>query len=222
MRAITVEEMQKLEAYAIKQLEIPSLILMETAALRSLEVMDLDFRHSFAVICGVGNNGGDGLAIARGLIALDKKVYVFILGDLEKASHDFLTNYKILRHITDDVFFVETLGDLDHMVEKFQEVNTLIDAIFGTGLSREIRGIQAVVIEQINEARIYTISVDLPSGIHGTNGKILGSFVEADEIITFEFLKQGLVKNPYIAGEIKVVSIGIPSICKKKVLGDLE
>lgn len=220
MITVTKEEMRAIDSYAIKNLEIPSLILMENAALRTIDTIDLNLRQTFAVFCGMGNNGGDGLAIARGLLCLGKKVIVYLVGDKAHATEEFRTNFRALEHLTQDIHQVETLGDIGDMIGRFGEVNTFIDCIFGTGLDREIRGVHTVVMEQMNEARTYTISVDMPSGIDATSGKVWGSYVHADEVVCFEYMKKGLKANPYVNATIRVVPIGIPAEAKKHVLGD--
>ncbi len=217
---VTGEQMKAIDQYAIKSMEIPSIVLMENAALKVIDKIDLNLRHSFAIFCGTGNNGGDGLAIARGLINCGKTVSVFIVGNRESMTDEFHINYRILEHMRAEVKWIKTLEDLDYMIQKMQEVNTLIDCIFGIGLSREVRGTAAVVIEQINSSRIYTISVDIPSGIHATTGKILGTYVEANEVVCLQYLKSGLVDNQYLHCEISVVEIGIPEQARKYVMGE--
>lgn len=220
MRAITRAESQALDHYAIQQLEIPSLLLMQNAALRTLSQINLDQRQSFAVFAGTGNNGGDGLAIARELHVLGKKVLVFLVGNKEKATEEFQVQYRSLSHLDVELFWVDTLESVGVMVEKMGVVNTLIDCIFGTGLSSPVRPPQSVVIEQMNQSRIYTLSVDIPSGIDCDRGKIMGTAVRADQIVCLEYMKQGLVDNPYIHADIRVVPIGIPQEAKEAVLGE--
>ncbi len=219
MRAVTAEEMKNIDRYAIEQLGIPSLLLMENAALRTIDAIDLEKRHSFAVFCGTGNNGGDGLAIARGLHALGKEVRVFLVGDPKRASEEFSVNRATLEHLNLEVSQVETLGDLDTMMTQLGKVNTIIDCLFGTGLNREVKGVAAVVIEQINQSRIFTISVDLPSGLDADRGNIWGTFVEPGLVVCLEMLKKGLVSNPYIHCPIRLVPIGIPEEAKRAILG---
>ncbi len=218
MIKVSADQMQAIDRYAINVLDIPSILLMENAALRSIANMDLRRRHSFAIFCGTGNNGGDGLAIARGLIALGKKVITFIIGDRTKGSEEFRINYKALEHLG-EIHWLDTLGDIDLMKEKLDEVNTIVDCLFGTGLNRQIRGMALVVMENINESRIHTISIDVPSGINATTGESFGSVVDASEIICLQYMKTGLEQSPYVHCPITVVPIGIPDFVAKKVLG---
>lgn len=219
MITVTAEQMKAIDHYATEVLEIPAAILMENAAVRCIEAMDIARRHSFGIFCGVGNNGGDGLAIARGLAALGKKVLVFLVGDRTAASREFQMNYRILERMGIPLHWMETLGDIEELPAKLEQFNTLIDCLFGTGLSREVRGMPAVVMEQINRSRIYTISIDMPSGVDATNGAIHGACVEPNEIITLQFMKKGLEQNPYFHCPIRVVPIGIPPKAWEAVLG---
>lgn len=219
MILVTAEQQQAIDHYAIHRLEIPSLLLMENAALRVIDRIDTKLRQSFAVFCGTGNNGADGLAIGRGLLALGKQVKFFIVGDPSHASPEFHTNRRILEHMNADIRFMNTLGDIEELSDQLQTVNTLIDCLFGVGLSREVKGMYAVVIEEINRSRIYTISIDMPSGLDATTGAICGCMVDANEIITLQFMKKGLYNNPNVHGEIHVVPIGIPPQAWESVLG---
>lgn len=219
MVAVTAQEMRAIDRHAIEYLGIPSIVLMENAALRVIDTIDLSIRHSFGIFCGTGNNGGDGLAIARGLLALEKRVHVFVVGSRDHMSPDFKTNYRVLEALDCPIRWIETLGDLEDFKKEIATVNTLIDCLFGTGLSRDIRGTAAVVIEQMNESRIHTISVDMPSGIDATDGRAYGVFVEASEIVTLQFMKQGLVNNPLVRGRVRVVPIGIPPKSIQAILG---
>lgn len=219
MRIVTAQQMQAIDHYAIERLEIPAIILMENAALRTLDAMDLVRRSTFAIFCGTGNNGADGLAIARGLIALGKQVCCFIVGEKGRGSEAFKLQYRILEHLNVELRWLETLGDLSDMIERLKSVNTIVDCIFGTGLDRELRGMAPIVIEQINQSRVYTYAVDMPSGINATTGESHGAYVQADEIICLQYLKRGLADNPLIFGKVHVVPIGIPDVVYDKVVG---
>lgn len=210
MQAVTGEQMRLIDHFAIERYGIPEIVLVENAAIRTIDCIDLSRRHTFAVFCGTGNNGADGLAVARGLVARAKHVRVFIVGNPEKAGEAWKQNYEALQLLQVQIKRIETLGDLDDMIHQLDEMNTLIDCLFGTGLNREIRGTAAIVIEQINRSRTYTISVDLPSGIDATTGRVWGCFVEADAVICLQLMKTGLQNNPYVNGEVIVVPAGIP------------
>ncbi len=220
MLLVSSDQMRRIDHYAIEQMEIPSIVLMENAALAVISNLDLQRRHTFAVFCGTGNNGGDGLAIARGLINRGKSVTIYIIGEESHGSPDFKTNLAILRHMRAGIKKIETLGDIQDLADELKKVNTIIDAILGTGLDRPVRELQAVVIEQINESRVFTISIDLPSGLDGDTGKSLGACVEPSAILTLEIMKKGLYDNPMFRCPIRVLHIGIPDRAKAFVLGE--
>lgn len=220
MRSVSAEEMRQIDHYAMEQLEMPSIVLMENAARAAMDQVDLDRRQSFAIFCGMGNNGGDGLAMGRNLMSLGKRVRFYLLGSLEKASPDFMTNYRVLRHMKADIRFLETLGQIQDLPGELSDFNTLIDALFGTGLNRPLRGIVPVVIELINESRIFTISLDMPSGIDATTGQTYGAYVQASAVLTFELMKSGLEAFPLSGSLVRVLPIGIPRQAKAFVLGD--
>ncbi len=219
MRSVTAEEMKRIELIAMQQLEIPELILVENAALGVLQHLDLSRRHSFAIFCGPGNNGADGLAVARHLIGLDKTVGIYLLGESAPHSEAWKLNMRALTHMKAPIRRLETLGDLDDMIRELEQYNTIIDALFGTGLNRELKEMAPIVIDNINQSRIFTISIDIPSGLDATTGQPYGAFIEANEIITMECMKKGLEHNPNIDAPVHLVSAGIPQSCIRQVLG---
>lgn len=222
MQSVHVEEMREMEQIAIKQLEIPEVLLVENAALSILRCLDLNTRHSFAVFCGPGNNGADGLALARHLIGREKKVMVYLIGESEHPGEAWTINLRILRHMTQNVRRVETLGEIEDMLKEMNVYNTIIDAMYGTGLHGAVKGVAPIVMDNINQSRIYTISVDVPSGLDADTGRPYGAFIEANEVITIEMMKKGLENNPYVDCPIQVVSAGLPQLVKDRVLRKRE
>lgn len=212
------QEMMDIDAYAINILKIPSICLVERASLAVLKNIDLTRRHSFAIIVGVGNNGADGLALARNLLALKKDVYVYILGNLDKAKEDFSLNLDAVKTMTDEIYQVKTIADIENMEKNLDRVNTIVDAIFGTGLNRTVEGVYSYVIDLINRKRIYTISVDLPSGLDATSGKSWGDLVDSDLVVSMQCMKKGLVENSYFTDKTLVEDIGIPQMAIDKIL----
>lgn len=219
MILVNAQQMKEIDHYAIKVLEIPEIVLMENAALRVIDHLDTERRDSFAVFCGTGNNGGDGLAIARGLLALDKKVDIYLVGERGKGSDAFRQNYRALQGMGATLKWVETLGDMDELRESIQSVNTLVDCLIGTGLDRQVVGMKEYVIEIMNRSRIRIISVDVPSGLDATTGQILGICCEATETICLQLVKAGVYRSPLVAGDISVVPIGIPRKAVEAILG---
>lgn len=209
MKLVDKKTMQAIDSYAINELKIPSLCLVERASLAVMKNINLDIRHSFAIFASVGNNGADGMALARNLLALDKKVDIYILGNLDKASDDFLINYRACKNLTDTIYELKSIGDMEFLSENLKKVNTLVDAIFGTGLNRPVSGIYATVIDIINQASIYTISVDIPSGFDCDGEMDFGLCVDSDLIVSMQIMKKGLYEDRYFRKKVRVEDIGI-------------
>ena len=218
MLKISCAEMKAMDAYAINEVGIPSIVLMENAALGVIENIDLDTLDSFTIVCAPGNNGGDGLAIARHLLVKNKKVDLFIIGDLDKATTDFQINLNILKNMKADFTSLTDATGLDKLNSALSNNELTIDAIFGIGLDRPVTGLFYEVIERINQASKNTLAVDIPSGLDGDSGKVLGLAIQAQQTICFHLLKKGLVNKEHYTGEISVVAIGIPESVTETIL----
>lgn len=206
---VTSEEMKKYDTYTINEIGIPSEVLMERAALFSVEQI-LDFCKSqkkeisglkVLVVCGQGNNGGDGLAVARLLLDLNCKTDVCFMGSGKKVSPEVEKQLNILNKY----------GIVPCSVFPDKEYDVIVDALFGIGLSREVSGEYGDAIDKINEMQAWKLALDIPSGIDATSGKLLGKAVRADMTATFAFAKRGLYLYPgaEYAGEIRIGQIGI-------------
>lgn len=218
MLVVDSKTMKKIDQYAIDILKVPSICLVERAALAVIKNINLDVRNSFAIIVGVGNNGADGLAIARNLLAMGKYVEIYIVGDLSKQSPDFKLNLDSCRRLTDKIFEPESIEDLAIMEKNLEEVSTIIDAIFGTGLNRTVGGMQAYMISLINRTMKYTISVDIPSGLDGDNGKSWGEVVDSDLIVSMQIMKRGVYEKNRFRDKCIVEDIGIPQKAIEAIL----
>jgi NAD(P)H-hydrate epimerase len=225
MRVVDSSTMRKIDQYCIETLKIKGIILMENAALKVFSEVENKLKKTngkfVTILCGVGNNGGDGLAVARHLYLKGYDVKVFIVGDIDKASKDFQDNFYILKNINQidkDSVYLEVLSEnnLNNLKEALIQCDIVLDGIFGTGLKRNIEGIHLSAISLINESSKYIISIDVPSGLNSDNGKVLTEAVKANETITLQLYKKGFLNYEAFnyCGEIKVVDIGIP----KKVI----
>lgn len=210
MLVVDSKTMKKIDQYAIDILKVPSICLVEKAALAVIKNINLEKRTSFAIVVGVGNNGADGLAIARNLLAMGKYVEIYIVGDLTKQSQDFKLNLDSCKRLTDKIFEPESIEDLAIMEKNLEEVSTIIDAIFGTGLNRTIQGMHSYMISLINRTMKYTISVDIPSGLDGDSGKKWGEVVDCDLIVTMQIMKMGVYEKSRFRDKCIVEDIGIP------------
>lgn len=216
--SVNRQEMKDIDSYAINYLKVPAICLVERASLAVLKNIDLKRRHSFAMICGVGNNGADCLALARNLLALEKNVDVYIIGDIKKAKEEFLLNLSSVKMMTENVFPIQSIADIEFMEENLDRVNAIVDGMFGTGLNRTIENEYAFVIDLINRKSIYTISIDLPSGLDCNTGESLGYMVDSDLVVTMQIMKDGLLKNSYFTDKTVVEDIGIPQKAIDKIL----
>lgn len=203
---VNSSEMRRADAYTIHQLGMPAMVLMERAALCVVEeLFDGGFDlNNVLVICGAGNNGGDGFAIARLLLQRHIKVRVLFVGEENKCTEENTCQMKIARN-----YGVEILNELE-----FDEVTTLVDALFGIGLTRRVEGEFERVIDRVNSSKAKVLSVDMPSGISTDTGEVLGTAIKAERTVTFAYNKFGLTLQPGAdyAGIVKVVDIGITDI----------
>ena len=197
------EQMKRADSYTINQLKIPSLELMERAALSCVQVLEeknLDMSRSL-IVCGSGNNGGDGFAIARMLLEKGYSLNVMFAGKMESRSPETIQQME---------WFVKAGGTFVKEYEQ-NEYTVVIDALFGVGLNRDIKGSYGELIEQMNASTGYKFAVDTPSGICGTTGKVFAYAFKADTTVTFQNGKIGLMLYPgyTFAGEVIVKDIGI-------------
>lgn len=213
-------EAKEIDRISIQEIGIPSMVLMERAAMSVasciMETTDPE-SDSILAVCGTGNNGGDGVAVIRILQEAGYSVTVLVLGQIEKCSEEMRQQIAIAEKLGVPVRFF--LGSEFVTEEKLDKYTVIIDAIFGIGLSREITGIYQYWITWINCAAAKVVSVDIPSGIHASTGMILGVAVQADQTITFGVNKRGLLLYPGTqhAGEIVVADIGFPKQAVEKV-----
>jgi NAD(P)H-hydrate epimerase len=198
MRPITVKEAQAFDKKAQAKLGIPSIILMENAGRHVAEVAlkMLGKKKRVSVICGVGNNGGDGFVAARHLMNAGIKVSVLIVGKISKLKPDPKKNFIILRNMKAE-FTKKIDGDL------------IIDALFGIGLKSEVREPYASVIDLMNKSGKPILAVDVPSGLNADTGKALGIAVKAKKTVTFVASKKGFAKARKYCGKVVVRDIGI-------------
>ena len=199
------ETTKLIDNYAINNLGIPSIVLMENASISFMKHIDMSVKN-YLVICGKGNNGGDGYAIARHLHSAGKNVNIFSLGN-ENLSKDCQVNYDICKNLNMKIF-----SDIKKLDSLLLECDAIIEGIFGTGLNSNIEGIYKTVIEKINgyshNRTVY--SIDIPSGIDGNSGEILGIAVKADKTVSFVTYKKAFlnIANKEFFGEISVEDIG--------------
>ncbi|MDJ0883526.1 MAG: NAD(P)H-hydrate dehydratase [Desulfobacterales bacterium] len=196
MRVSTVQQMRAMDQSAIEQYAIPELVLMENAGLAAYRVLTDRWGargRRILVCCGAGNNGGDGFVVARKILADGGQPVVLLLGDPSRYRGAARTNHDILDRIGTKVAPFEDLPQTRVLIDS---CDLIVDAIFGTGLSKPVRGHYAEVIEMINAAKKPVLSLDIPSGINGDSGQIMGVAVRADATVTFGLPKVGNLLYP--------------------------
>lgn len=220
-RVLTVPQIQKLEKLAIERMGIPSVILMENAgravAQSILKSFPEELKLRVKVICGVGNNGGDGFVAARHLWLEGVKVEVMICAEIKDLKNDPGTFYHVIKKL--DVP-IRQIKFINASFEKLiNDCDIVIDALFGIGLTRPLEGFYLKVVRAINESRKKVWAVDIPSGLDGSTGKIWGECVQAFTTVSFSCLKKGflLQDGPRYAGRVETVDIGIPDVLFRKL-----
>lgn len=208
---VNAAQMKAADQYTIQKLGVPSLELMEHAAQACVQVLEdekVDLSH-VCVVCGSGNNGGDGFAIARILQNNRYSVETFCVGNPEHYTEETQEQMHRLQ---------ECGGKITYGMPQEDSYSVVIDAVFGVGLSRKVEGRYRQVIEQMNRMRGTKFAVDIPSGLSATTGCILGCAFKADYTVTFQLKKIGLElsQGRAMAGRVIVPDIGIStdSICE--------
>lgn len=214
MKLLSAEQIRERDAFTIKNEPIKSVDLMERAALRCVEWLSRHFSQEvdFEVFCGIGNNGGDGLAIARMLSEKGHKVSVSILKLKDKGSADFEENLKRLKATKVEIKELKSEKDFKAITEDV----IVIDALFGTGLSKPLEGVAAQLVSYINTLHNTKISIDVPSGLPADwldNYIDYKEVVNADFTLTFQVPKQSFLfaETGKFTGKVEVLNIGLGS-----------
>ncbi|MBL3658907.1 NAD(P)H-hydrate dehydratase [Fulvivirga sediminis] len=210
MKIISAAQTQQVDQYTIENEPIKSIDLMERASSAFVDWFTgkYDPKLSVAVVCGTGNNGGDGLAIARMLHERHYKITVFVVRKSDSASEDFTENERRLA----DLISINTIAD-EVNVPEFHACQIIIDAMFGSGLSRPVEGVFANVITSMNQAKGEIVSVDIASGLFADEHSASGAIVEPDYTISFQLPKLAFMfpENAKYVGEWIVRDIGLSS-----------
>ena len=212
--------MRAADAHTIEELGLPSLVLMERAAAAVGEVVEELFgpEELVVVVCGRGNNGGDGLALARQRHAAGGLVEAVLVGSPEGLAPDAAVQWELARSFGVRAWELqeEQFPALEALLARADGV---VDALFGTGLSRPLAGLEAAVVERVNACGAPVVAVDIPSGLSGSSGQLLGPAVQATVTVTFAACKWAHVLPPaaLACGEVVVADIGIPRSALERV-----
>ena len=209
MKIYSAEQFRKWDAYTISNEPISSINLMEraaTACCKWLIGKNLGLQH-FHIFCGKGNNGGDGLAIARLLIEHKCRVTVYILEYGNMGTTDFQTNLKALHQYTTDIHFIQS----PEFFPLFDETDIIIDALFGTGLNKSLEGISEAWVNHVNQFNVPVIAIDLPSGLSADTSSKGHTVIRATHTLSFQNYKLAflLPENESYCGEVHILHIGL-------------
>jgi len=216
--SLTREEMRELDRKAIEEYKIPGIILMENAGRNAaeeiLQMIDDPHQAKVAILCGKGNNGGDGFVVARHIHNHGISVDVFLVAKISDIlkDGDAGTNLQILLNMKISVKEILDISGVNSILNELNNYNILVDALFGTGLSGDVREPFKTLIDGVNNLNKPIVSVDIPSGLDSNTGKILGAAIKATKTVTFAASKKGFYSEdgPHYTGEILVTDISIP------------
>ncbi len=213
---VTPLQMQEIDRRAIEDLGIPSLVLMENAGMCVVEEIERRAGTTpvrVTSVCGPGNNGGDGIVAARLLHEKGYEAVIFLASPRKLLSKDARIQLKTASDVGVPIQLLPKGGGLEKLRARLAESDFVLDALFGTGMTREVTGICRDLVEAINESPGTVVSVDIPSGLDGLSGHPAGCAVLADVTVTFAFPKLGFAVFPGAAhaGEVVVGDIGIPA-----------
>jgi len=211
-------QMRAFDKHAIDACKVPSLVLMENAGRGAADVIEREVLGGrvdgkrVVVVCGAGNNGGDGFVVGRHLLARGARVEAWLAGEATKMTADCRANYDAFVGLGGRVDAVAPAA-LDPLRVALAASDVVIDALFGTGLDRPIGELFAGVVGFINDARVRKVALDVPSGMNADTGVAMGTAVRADFTVTFAHLKLGHVtgQGAHLSGVVRVVDIGVPS-----------
>jgi len=211
---LTASQSRSLDAYALNGLGIPGLVLMENAGRGLAELLLAQKPTSVAVVAGRGNNGGDGLVIARHLDGAGIPVRVLLLADPQKLSPDCATNWDIVCR-SQIPARVDVAGD--GLATFLAGAEWVVDALVGTGLTGPLKSPLDTAVRAINASGAAIFAVDLPSGLNADTGEPMGDTIRARLTGTMACLKPGLLtpRGREHAGEVRVVGLGLPRLRDK-------
>jgi NAD(P)H-hydrate epimerase len=216
MKILNAEQMRNIDRRATERFGVPSIVLMENAALAVVDVIFERYPNSdrVALLCGTGANGGDGFAVARHLENRGVVPVIVIVGERASIDGDARTNLTICERLGIPIYDVRTSDDVETALAHASDADLIVDAIFGTGLNRAPSGMHADMIGALAELRIPVLAIDLPSGANASSHEPFEPCVSAEVTVTFAAPKLCHVFEPaaFYCGEVVVADISIPEI----------
>jgi NAD(P)H-hydrate epimerase len=225
MTTLTREQVRNVDQIAVEKLGLPGIALMENAGRGAAEILLKEENVRRVVICAAGgNNGGDGFVIARHLWLAGRDVEIDLFSSAEKLSGDAATNYCVCHRLGIPIHEHPTKEFGDQFVSRLAQADWIVDALFGTGLSSNVRAPFDRLIETMNSAQAPILAVDLPSGLDCDTGRPLGIAVKATKTVTFVAQKAGFetASSREWTGEIQVSGIGVPpDLASRELVADV-
>ncbi|HMI88316.1 MAG TPA: NAD(P)H-hydrate dehydratase [Polyangiaceae bacterium] len=219
-------QMRAYDKFAVESCHVPGVVLMENAGRGAADVIERILggklggkTNRVVVVCGAGNNGGDGFVVARHLHARGYEVTSFLIGASEKVTGDARINHDAYIDLGGQCVELTDGVDLGRLETELARAAMTVDALFGTGLARPIDGQLRAVVELVNRAAARRVALDIPSGLDADTGMPLGVAVRAEDTVTFGCLKLGLLTpdGARLAGRVHLVDLGVPSMVLDKV-----
>jgi len=226
MKVLTAVQMQAVDRQTIDEIGIPGVVLMENAGRGVADEIEQRFASADSpralIMAGKGNNGGDGYVIARHLLDYGWTVQVLVLAERDAIKGDAAVHLMALENCKGRVDFVADEEALLGALAGVGDLTVLVDALFGTGLTKPVQGVNLKAIEWLNQQSSPVVAVDIPSGIDASTGRVMGTAVNAALTVSFAFPKVGQVSYPGagLAGELVVTNIGIPTQVSGQVSTD--
>lgn len=222
MKILSAAQIRAWDAYTIQYSGITSLLLMEKAATQCTQFITANFppEKCIKIFCGKGNNGGDGLATGRMLLAKKYAVTIYIMDSDSAGSEDFEHNLKKLQKNSINIFHIKSAGELPPLTKD----DVVIDALFGSGLNRRLEGLISAVVEHINNCDAKVVSIDVPSGMYTDKSCKNEAVVQADITLTFQCLKLCFLmpENAPCFGNVHVLDIGLDPSFLQTIETDLS
>jgi NAD(P)H-hydrate epimerase len=224
MRVLNTQQMREADRRTIDEVGIPSIVLMENAGRQAVAAMEAAFEElstmHVGVICGRGNNGGDGFVVARTLIQRGVETSVFLLGSVAEVRGDARTNLEVLGRIGLTVVEITNAQEWELHFSELSRCELMVDAILGTGFHGQLSGLLETVVADINGLGIPIVAIDLPTGLSADTSEVGGEAIEASMTITLGAPKLPLILPPAdtYSGDLVIADIGIPF----PILDDVE
>lgn len=227
--ALTADAMRAADEFTIEDYGIPSFTLMESAGRGCAEAIQSAYGPmddaTVVVLCGKGNNGGDGLVVARRLLAAGARVHAVLTSEADTLSDDSARNLDLLEQLqaedAENQFTIAVFDDLDTLTDTANRLapRLYVDALLGTGLTSALREPIRSLVDWVNGRSAPTVALDVPTGLHSDTGAVLGSAVQADRTVSMAAPKVGMLtgKGPRYTGAVEVVDIGIPAFVIDRV-----